>query len=81
MSLIQQTIHYITEPLLYIFNLSFNTDYFLSKMKIAKVIHIFGKGNKLDDSIYRPISLSSQFSKILITIQSVIRNMDSKKKL
>ena len=58
MFLIQQTIHCITEPLLYIFNLSFNMGHFPSKMKIAKVIPIFKKGNKLDPSNYRPISLS-----------------------
>ena len=70
MSLIQQTTHCITEPLSYIFNLSFNTGHFPSKMKIAKVIPIFNKKNKLDPLNYRPISLLSQFSKRLISFIS-----------
>ena len=65
MFLIQQTVYCITEPLLYIFNLSLNTSHLTRKMKIAKVITIFKKGNKLDPSKYCPISLLSQFSRIL----------------
>ena len=38
---------------------------FPSEMKIAKVIPLFKNGNKSDFSNYRPISLLSQFSKIL----------------
>ena len=34
-------------------------------MKIAKVIPLLKNGNKSDFSNYRPLSLSSQFSKIL----------------
>ena len=50
MFLIQQIIHCITEPLLYIFNLSLNTGHFPNKIKIAKVIPIFMKGNKVNPS-------------------------------
>ena len=55
----------VVKPLVHIFNLSFSTGIFPSEMKIAKVIPLFKNGNKSDFSNYRPISLLSQFSKIL----------------
>ena len=55
----------VVKPLVHIFNLSFSTGIFPSEMKIAKVIPLFKNGNKSDFSNYRPISLLSEFSKIL----------------
>ena len=46
-------------------NLSFNQDKFPSILKIAKVLAIFKKGDKLDADNYRPISLLSNLSKVI----------------
>ena len=56
---------HVVKPLVHIFNLSLSTGIFPNEMKIAKVIPLFKNGNKSDFSNYRPISLLSQFSKIL----------------
>ena len=55
----------IIEPFTYICNLSLRTGVFPNKMKLAKIIPIFKKGDPLLISNYRPISLLSTFSKIL----------------
>ena len=55
----------IVKPLVHIFNLSFSSVIFPSEMKIAKVIPLFKSGNRSHFSNYLPISLLSQFSKIL----------------
>ena len=55
----------IADPLEYIFNKSILSGVFPEQMKIAKVIPLFKKGDKLDPSNYRPISLLSTLSKIL----------------
>ena len=55
----------IADPLEHIFNLSITSGVFPEQMKIAKVIPLFKKGNTLDASNYRPISLLSSLSKIL----------------
>ena len=60
----------VVKPLVHICNLSYSTGIFPSEMKIAKVIPLFKNGNKSDFSNYRPISLLSQFSKILENIYS-----------
>ena len=57
----------IVKPLVHIFNLSFSSGIFSSEMKTAKVIPLFKSGNRSHFSNYRPISLLSQFSKILET--------------
>ncbi len=56
----------VVKLLVHIFNISFSTGIFPSEMDIAKVIPLFK--NKSDFSNYRPISLLSQFSKILENI-------------
>ena len=55
----------IVKPLVHIFNLSFSSGIFPSEMKTAKVIPVFKSANRSDFSNYRPISLLSQYSKIL----------------
>ena len=56
---------HVAKPLGHIFNLSLSTDIIPSELNIAKVIPLFKNGNNLDFSNYRPISLVSQFSKVL----------------
>ena len=51
-------------PISYLVNLSFTTGEFPNLCNIAKVIPLFKKGDPLDCSNYRPISLLSSFSKI-----------------
>lgn len=65
MKIIKMTIDCIIKPFLYIVNLSFKTGVFPDKMKMAKVIPFFKTGDKHNFNNYRPISLLSQFSKVL----------------
>lgn len=65
MFIVKKTIDCILKPLSYTFNLSLRTGVFPQKMKTAKVIPIFKNGNKDEFNNYRPISLLSQFSKII----------------
>ena len=45
-------------------NVSFNKGIFPGFLKVANVIPIHKKGEKLDPNIYRPISLLSNISKL-----------------
>ncbi|HAX73373.1 MAG TPA: hypothetical protein DCY20_07605 [Firmicutes bacterium] len=65
MSLLKNIIEHIVKPFTYICNQSFLTGIFPINMKVAKVILIFKSGDRHLFSNYRPISLLSQFSKIL----------------
>jgi len=65
MPLIKDVMTFVVKPLTYIFNLSLQIGIFPDSMKIAKVIPIFKNGDTHSFSNYRPISLLSQFSKIL----------------
>jgi Reverse transcriptase (RNA-dependent DNA polymerase) len=55
----------ILSPLCHIFNLSFSQGIVPKQLKIAKVVPIFKSGDPLLLDNYRPISLLSNFSKIL----------------
>lgn len=65
MALIKVVIGVIVKPLTYICNLSFKTGVFPCKMKTAKVIPLYKAGDRNQFTNYRPVSLLSQFSKIL----------------
>jgi hypothetical protein len=55
----------IMEPLLHIYNLSFLSGAVPNKLKVAKVIPIYKKGDPTHPGNYRPISLLNIFDKIL----------------
>ena len=61
----KKVINNIIKPLTYIWNKSFQEGGFPDNMKISKVIPILKYGDNSILSNYRPISLLSQFSKIL----------------
>jgi hypothetical protein len=54
----------IVPPLTYIYNISLEQGTFPEKLKIARVIPVFKKGDAGEISNYRPISLLSVFDKI-----------------
>ena len=56
---------YISFPLTYIFNKSLENGVFPSRLKYSTIIPIFKRGDKLNMSNFRPISLLISFSKIL----------------
>uniref|UniRef100_A0A3Q3QIR5 Reverse transcriptase domain-containing protein n=1 Tax=Monopterus albus TaxID=43700 RepID=A0A3Q3QIR5_MONAL len=65
MTIIKSVIEGCSRPLTYIFNLSFQKGKFPNCMKTAKVIPLYKCGDRHNITNYRPISLLSQFSKIL----------------
>lgn len=65
MWIIKKTIDCIIKPLCYIFNLSFQAGSFPDGMKVAKITPFYKDGDKHKFTNYRPVSLLSQFSKIL----------------
>ena len=65
MWIIKKIIIYVLEPFMHICNLCFSKGIFPLQMKIAKVIPIFKSGDKSQFNNYCPISVLSQFSKML----------------
>ena len=63
-TLVKEMAGLIIEPLLFIYNL-FSTGVVPDKLKVAKVIPIYKKGEMCFTSNYRPISLLSIFTKLL----------------
>ena len=63
-SILKENIEILAEPIAIILNLSFQSGVFPDKLKIAKVIPVYKKGDMTSSSNYRPISLLSIFSKI-----------------
>jgi len=63
--LIKEVIEAIVEPLLHIYNPALNEGIVSDKLKTAKVVPIYKKGDKSQACNYRPISLLSVFDKLL----------------
>jgi hypothetical protein len=63
--LVKQAASVLLDPLIHIYNLSFCTGIVPDKLKIAKVIPVFKKGDSSLCGNYRPISLLSVFNKLL----------------
>ena len=63
--IMKDSIDEIATPLCHVFNLSFTSGTFPTKMKIAKVIPVFKKGDTDVLNNYRPISILPSFSKLL----------------
>ena len=73
--LLKTSINSIAKPLTCIINQSLKTGRVPSKLKVAKIIPIFKKGDEHDFNNYRPISLlpsiSKVFEKYIFSIVSV----------
>lgn len=65
MVIVKKVITEIVKPLSYIYNLSFQSGIFPKDMNIAKVVPLYKKGEKYYFNNYRPVSILSQFAKIL----------------
>jgi len=64
-SVLKDSFTFISKPLLYICNLSFETGIFPDQLKVSKIIPIFKKGRKTEMSNYRPISITNPIAKII----------------
>lgn len=63
-SLLRQVSHTIITPLTHLVNLSFSEGLFPDELKISKVIPVHKRNSITDIANYRPISITSSFSKI-----------------
>jgi len=63
--LVSDCAHILAKPLSYLFNKSLQLQTFPERWKITNICPIFKSGDKSDISNYRPISIISNFSKIL----------------
>ena len=64
--ILKLSIPYILSPLTYLRNLMISTGTFPTPLKFAEIKPLHKKGEKSNISNYRPISLLTSFSKILI---------------
>ena len=62
---VKNIIYAIINPIHHVFSLSLSTGTVPSLLKIAKVTHLFKRGDRSNPDNYRPISLLNTFSKIL----------------
>ena len=62
---IKQSILYISSPLAYICNLMLSSGVFPTRLKFAEIKPLYKKGDRMDITNYRPISLLPSFSKFL----------------
>ena len=76
--LLKDIIEVIIKPLTHVFNLSFKTGYIPPELKTAKVIPIYKGEDKYSFNNYRPISLISNFGKLLekIAASQMIKYLD-----
>ena len=65
MYVIKNSFDLISEPLAQLINLCLTTEVFPDKLKVAKVIPVYKAENRENFSNFRPISLLTNFSKIL----------------
>lgn len=63
-NILKENVHILAKPISKLVNESFINSKFPTLLKTAKVLPLYKKGDKLDCSNYRPISLLSVFSKI-----------------
>jgi hypothetical protein len=62
--ILKRIARFISSPLTYIFNKSFESGFFPSRIKYSTVIPIFKTGDRLNMSIFRTVCLLISFSKI-----------------
>jgi len=72
--LIKQVMHAVIDPLVYLYNLSFETGIVPGKLKIAKVVPVYKSGDSSLPNNYRPISLLSVFDKLLEKLMAIRLN-------
>jgi Notch-like protein len=65
MSIVKRCLRYFIRPLVHIYNKSLQTGIFSDMMEIAKIRHLFKKGDRKVMQNYRPISILTSFTKIL----------------
>ena len=63
--ILKSVVDFVVNPLVHLYNMSFQQGIVPSQLKIAKVIPVFKKGDKTRIENYRPISLLSIFDKVL----------------
>ena len=79
---LKQIIYYIADPICHIFNLSMSLGCYPNDFKLARVVPIFKKGNRIQCENYRPISILPCLSKILERIiHNQVYNFLDKNKL